>query len=283
VREVDDPEGETPPSKPRPKNALNELDVRSWMKFTKSWFVCNPPPRSKNQVRHPAKFPEALAAEFIRFFTRPGETVLDPFSGTGSTVRASYAEGRRGLGIEISPDFLAISEAHRTDASQEIFLQGDAREAEALSRSAGVERVDYVLTSPPYWDMLRQSRGGVRSAQKERAERGLPTEYAGSEQDLGVITDYEEFLTELVGIFTGLRPLLAPNRYLTVVIQNVRVPGGEVRPLAWDLTRLLSDTYTFKGERIWLQDNKRLGCWGWPSEYVTNVHHHYCLTFKNDR
>jgi len=73
------------------------------------------------------------------------------------------------------------------------------------------------------------------------------------------------------------------QRYLTVVVQNVRVPGGEVKPLAWDLARRLSEWYTFKGERIWVQDNKPLGCWGWPREFVTNVHHHYCLNFKNDR
>jgi hypothetical protein len=32
-----------------------------------------------------------------------------------------------------------------------------------------------------------------------------------------------------------------------------------------------------------VQENKPLGCWGWPTEFVTNVHHHYCLNFKNDR
>lgn len=267
----------------RPRNTLNELDVRAWMRFTKSWFVCNPPPRSRAQVRHPAKFPEELAAEFVRFFTRTGERVLDPFCGTGSTVRAAAAEGRRGLGIELAPEFLEICAAHRTDPESELFLAGDARHAADLCRAAGVEEVDYVFTSPPYWNMLRQSRGGVLSAQKERAGRGLPTEYSGSDADLGTIRDYDGFLDELAGILSGLRDVLRPGRFLTVVIQNVRVPGGEVRPLAWDLTRRLSEAYTFKGERLWLQDNKRLGCWGWPTEYVTNVHHHYCLTFKHDR
>lgn len=272
----------SPPRK-RPRNTLNELDVRAWMRFTKSWFVCNPPPRSRAQVRHPAKFPEELAAEFIRFFTKPGQTVLDPFCGTGSTVRAAAAEGRRGVGIELSPDFLRICEEHRAAPDAELFLPGDSRKAVSICRSAEIRQVDYVLTSPPYWNMLRQSRGGVLSAQKERAGRGLPTDYSGSEADLGTIRDYDAFLDELSAILSGLRELLRPDGFLTVVIQNVRVPGGEVKPLAWDLTRRLSEVYVFKGERLWLQDNKRLGCWGWPTEYVTNVHHHYCLTFKNTR
>src|SRR5262249_18477949 len=111
----------------------------------------------------------------------------------------------------------------------------------------------------------------------------LNTDYGGHERDLGTIADYPVFIDELASIIANLRDVLAPGRYLTVVIQNVRVAGGEVKPLAWDLTRRLSDSFTFKGERIWLQDNKKLGCWGWPSEFVTNVHHHYCLVFKNDK
>jgi hypothetical protein len=131
--------------------------------------------------------------------------------------------------------------------------------------------------------MLRQGRGNVESVHRKRGRAGLKTAYSEHPQDLGNIGDYDEFLRSLAAVLGGLQEVLAPGRYLTVVIQNVRVPGGEVKPLAWDLTRLLSETYTFKGERIWLQENKPLGCWGWPREFVTNVHHHYCLNFKNDR
>src|SRR5262249_21369480 len=126
-------------------------------------------------------------------------------------------------------------------------------------------------------------RGNVRSTHAERRLAGLRTAYTEDPADLGRIADYDRFLEALAGILGGLKPLLAPDRYLTVILQNVRVPSGEVRPLAWDLARALSGTYTFKGERLWLQDNKKLGCWGWPSELVTNVHHHYCLNFKNER
>lgn len=265
------------------RGTLNDLDVREWMRFTKSWFICNPKPRSRSQRYHPAKFPEELVAEFIRYFTKPGEWVLDPFSGVGTTVSTAAALDRSGVGIELSPEFYAISTERAAVAGRETYVQGDARDAARLCRENGVAGVQYVLTSPPYWDMLRQSRGNVRSAQKERSQQGLPTRYSGDHADLGNIDDYEAFLEELTRVLGDLRAILAPGRYLTVVIQNVRVPGGEVRPLAWDLTRRLAELYTFKGERIWLQDNKRLGCWGWPSEFVTNVHHHYCLNFKNDR
>jgi len=262
---------------------LNGLDVRAWMRFTRSWFIHNPPPRSRAELRHPAKFPEAVARSAIEFFTAPGERVLDPFAGTGSAVAAAAAAGREGVGIEISPEFQQIAAARPELSDQDKVLLGDARSALELLREAGKAPVQYVFTSPPYWNMLRQGRGGVESARRKRDRAGLPNEYSELSEDLGNIEDYDDFLEELAALLAGLRAVLERGRYLTVVLQNVRVRSGEVKPLAWDLTRLLAETYTFKGEQIWAQENKPLGCWGWPTEFVTNVHHHYLLHFKHDR
>ncbi len=54
-----------------------------------------------------------------------------------------------------------------------------------------------------------------------------------------------------------------------------------MRPLAWDLTRRLSQTFSFQGERVWCQNSKPLGIWGYPTVFVPNVHHHYCLIFRH--
>ena len=70
---------------------------------------------------------------------------------------------------------------------------------------------------------------------------------------------------------------------MVVVIQNLRAPSGEVLPLAWDLARRISQTWLFQGERIWCQNSKRLGIWGYPSVFVPNYHHHYCLIFRNTK
>ena len=52
------------------KNKLNDLTNKQWLKFQKSWFIHNPPPRKKGALVHPAKFPETMAQEFIEFFTK---------------------------------------------------------------------------------------------------------------------------------------------------------------------------------------------------------------------
>src|SRR5512140_3489836 len=91
-------------------NKLNNLDPKSWLKFQKSWFIHNPPPRKKGVLVHPAKFPETMAQEFIEFFTKQGELVLDPMAGTGSTLVAALRAGRNSVGIELNPKYAKIAE-----------------------------------------------------------------------------------------------------------------------------------------------------------------------------
>ena len=92
-----------------PTNKLNNLDSKTWLKFQKSWFIHNPPPRKKGVLVHPAKFPETMAQEFIEFFTKQGETVLDPMAGTGSTLIAALRSARNSYGIELNPKYAEIA------------------------------------------------------------------------------------------------------------------------------------------------------------------------------
>ncbi|MCS6911383.1 MAG: site-specific DNA-methyltransferase, partial [Anaerolineales bacterium] len=87
------------------RNRLNNLDAKAWLKFQKSWFIHNPPPRRRDVLTHPAKFPETLAQEFIEFFTKKGQTVLDPMMGTGSALVAALRAGRNAVGIELNPKY----------------------------------------------------------------------------------------------------------------------------------------------------------------------------------
>jgi DNA modification methylase len=60
------------------------------------------------QASHEAMFPEELPKRLIRMFTFVGDTVLDPFLGSGTTVKAALELGRNGVGYEIHQDFLGL-------------------------------------------------------------------------------------------------------------------------------------------------------------------------------
>jgi len=268
---------------PRP-NKLNNLDPKAWLKFQKSWFIHNPPPRKKGVLVHPAKFPETMAQEFIEFFTMEGETVLDPMAGTGSTLVAALRCGRNSYGIELNPKYSEIAEQIITDERGQLgtavehlksrIINGDARDAAQFE----IPTIDYVLTSPPYWDMLHSRGAGTQK--RRRSSEDLDVFYSDDPNDVGNLHEYEKFLEELVGIYAGLQPLLKKRAYLTIIVKNVK-KGGVIYPLAWDIGRELGKTYILKDEKIWLQDNQRLAPYGMNSAWVSNTFHHYCLQFRN--
>ena len=271
----------------KPKNTLNDLDAKSWVKSTKSWFVINPRSRSREQLSHPAKYPEELVQRFVTYFTKQDGWVLDPFAGVGSTLVACRESGRNAVGIELNEDFVDIGKAalHAVSGNgSQISLLGDSLNSEHLIADHFGDYVpvfDYVITSPPYWNMLRKSRGGNKSVHKVREEEGLKQYYSESESDLGNIEEYEDYIKGVGKVMSGLKTLLSEKAYLTVVVQNMRDVDGVLKPIAWDLARKLSEDYDLRQEMIWCQDNKKLGCWGYPTTYVSNVHHHYCLVLQN--
>ncbi|OGO35009.1 MAG: hypothetical protein A2W35_17660 [Chloroflexi bacterium RBG_16_57_11] len=271
------------------RNRLNDLDSKSWLKFQKSWFVHNPPPRRKDVIRHPAKFPETLAQEFIEFFTKRGGIVLDPMAGTGSTLVAALRAGRNSYGIELNPAYAEIARQviveeraslgdNAADLSAEIIL-GDAAQIETLAAQADLASIDYVITSPPYWNMLRAP--GAETQKRRRQTAKMDVFYSDHPNDLGNIEDYDEFINHLVSIYAALKPHLRPKAYLTIILKNVK-KGGKIYPLAWDLGRSLSQVYTLKDEKIWCQDDIRLAPYGLGSAWVSNTFHHYCLQFRNE-
>jgi len=58
--------------------------------------------------QHPATFPEQLALDHIYSWSNPGDLVLDPFVGSGTTLKAARLLGRKSIGIEINKDYCDI-------------------------------------------------------------------------------------------------------------------------------------------------------------------------------
>jgi len=71
--------------------------------------------------RHPAPYPVELADRLIRMFSFAGDTVLDPFLGTGSTVIAAARTGRNSIGVEVDPHYFQMASTSITEATQDLF------------------------------------------------------------------------------------------------------------------------------------------------------------------
>ena len=87
-----------------------ELDMES-VKANRSTDIWEIHPETKNQYSgetHPAMFPEELPREIIELYSYPGETILDPFLGSGTTMKVAKELNRNCVGYEINPDYLRI-------------------------------------------------------------------------------------------------------------------------------------------------------------------------------
>ena len=167
-------------------------------------------------------FTEALAASVIGYASQPGELVLDPFAGYGTTLMVAERMGRRAIGIELVPEHLEIAR-RRTSGTARLIL-GDARE---LSRLVD-ESIDLVLTSPPYMPAA------------DHPENPL-TGYATDDGD------YAVYLRELGTIFGQVATMLRPGGQVVVNVANVIATDGTVTPLASDLAGVIDEHVPLMG------------------------------------
>ena len=89
--------GQSPKPQPEIKEKAQRIDLQEWRDlFTGIWNF-----RGARQVGGIAIFPDILPSRLMRMFTYEGDTVLDPFLGSGTTTRVAYELGRNSIGYEI--------------------------------------------------------------------------------------------------------------------------------------------------------------------------------------
>ena len=264
-----------------PRNTLNDLTNREWMVETKSVWFSRPPQRDKLKAQHPATFAESDIIRLIEFFTKPGSRVLDPFLGSGSTLVACARTGRTGVGVELVEHWAEIArqriDAEETPGDQSI-LQGDAR---IVATQLEDESFDFIVTSPPYWSILRKDWD--HKVKAERKSKGLKTRYSDEPDDLGNTESYDDFLAELGKVFAECRRVLKHKRYMCIVVSDFR-HGSKFIAYHSDISRVMESVgFTLEGITILAQDSKNLYPYGIPYAFVSNIHHQYILTFRKNR
>ncbi len=269
----------------KPKFEYNFRKTKPKVHKIPAWYILKPPPRSKDEILHPAKYPEELVEMCLQEFTKERDNIFDPMSGTGSTQLAAMQMNRNGYGTELSPFFARIANrrcAALKDQPELFNAQKNLGKYSILNKDArkvskkDFPPLDYIITSPPYWDMLNM-KGAENQA--KRIKKGLQTNYSDDQNDLGNIENYYDFLDDLVGIYQNNIKLLKPGGHLTVVVKNIKKKGRNY-PFAWDLTERLSEYLEVLPETFWCQDDIRIAPYGYGNTWVSNTFHHYCLHFR---
>lgn len=107
-----------PTQEQREKSKISKPEFNEW--FQQLWTL-----GGASTKKHPAPFPLKLAYRIVRMFSFWGDTVLDPFCGTGTTMAAAMKTGRNSVGIEIDPAYcqMAFNRLHQEQG--DLFMTSD--------------------------------------------------------------------------------------------------------------------------------------------------------------
>jgi DNA modification methylase len=273
---------------PDPRNILNDLNSTEWIPETVSVWnqrgLGAGHPDAVIERQHPAPFSFTDVSRLVRFFTKQGGTVLDPFCGVGSTLKACALEGRKGIGFELNPQYAKLAKQRLTSEvkgistiSEQKIEIGDARQ---LSKRLEPNSVDFVVTSPPYWNILHKED---HKARQERKEHDLDTRYSDDVRDLGNIHNYQNFLDELAKILRDCAVALKAGKYMAVIVSDFRDKSKFVMFHADLAAALAVHGLELRAVNVLYQRHKKVFPYGYPFAFVPNIHHQFILILQKGR
>jgi len=187
------------------------------------------------------RYSEDLVATFLRQYTRPGDVVLDPFAGYGTTLLVAEAMERVPYGVEFDARRARyIRSQLRRPAS---LIHGDSRQL----LSYDLPPFDFAMTSPPYMN---------------REDPQDP--FTNYTIDGG---GYSAYLRDIQAIYRQVQQLMRPDARVVLEVANLKSPAG-VTTLAWDVAQALAPVLRFEGEVVIAWDS-----------YGYGYDHSYCLVF----
>ncbi len=265
-----------PPSR-RPIRRCNRLDGRHWLRNSISvWSDIRKSP-DEARLKHPALFPVQLVERLLETFLPPeGQLVLDPFAGSGSTLVGAARTGASAVGLELSPEFLKLAQQRLSDLTAGAAVELHQASAFDLSKYVVSGTVDLCITSPPYWDILNQRRTADSKAVRH---------YGNLKDDLGTISDYNQFLTALTDVFAGVFAVLRPGAYCCIVVMDLR-KKNRFYPFHSDLAGRLTDVgFVYDDLIIWNRQTEynNLRPLGYPSVFRVNKVHEFILVLQKPR
>ncbi len=196
------------------------------------WATAQTSPAAQRKLRyipesvaHPAKMLPAVAAYAIEYYTQPGDLVLDPMCGIGTTLVEAVHAGRRAVGVEYEPHWAQISAAnldlarHAGINHEAAVIRGDARHLSALLPAQLRGQAALVVTSPPYGPSTHgQVTVGPGIGITKRDHRYGNVLDRGNLANIG----HHRLLSGFTTILAGCAQVLRPGGYVVITVRPWR-------------------------------------------------------------
>lgn len=209
--------GVPPQFNPKPKIHRWHPTSEEYQRFrTTVWDIPNRGTWGVHQSTYRGNWAPQVPRALIETFSKPGDLILDPFLGGGTTLIEAWSLGRHATGFDVSETALSLTRARLAELEQKagresLFglpdvrieaVKGDARKLPKVKTSS----VDFICTHPPYGDALSYSHNNP--------------------QDLSLIKSPEEFLGQLEIAARRFYEVLKPEGFCAIVIGDLRRNGA---------------------------------------------------------
>ncbi len=267
-----------------PANHLNCMDAKQWLKSQLGvWQFYYEARDIRDKQVHPATFPIALARKLIDLFTHRGELVLDPFSGSGTTLVAAQDAGRNAVGFDLQNKYVELAASrlavkYAAAKSSQIAICDDARN---LRKYLEPETVALIATSPPYANLLNRPRKNKSRRNRDNGQLGKVEQYSQDSRDLGTMP-LDTYAKSMGDIFESLLPLLRPKAHCVINVPDMWWENERITIHVSLVEELRRRGYELRNIIIWDRTNlvNAIGIFGWPNNYITmGVTYEYLLDF----
>lgn len=272
------------------KKTFNGLTAHEWTLSSRSVWNDLSSARKGKHLLHGATFPEKLAERVIKMYSREGDSILDPFLGTGTTVISALKNNRFGYGIELTDKYFDLASNEIINSTNLLIEPNYALfhgDCETELDKIDDKTIQLTFTSPPYADLIHKVVEDRTKRHKHSAfveENNATTNiYSDNDLDLGnmPIDVYKEKVTR---IMKKLFIKTKPGGYNIWVVKDFRDIKNKIPYV--DLHSAIAECgskagFVYHDLIIWDQNEQRaLVLLGYPSVFYVNQNHSYLVVLR---
>ncbi len=261
---------------------LNDLDLKNWKELninTDSLWLINERDKSgKHTNVYHGNFIPQIPNQLIRRYTKNGETVLDSFLGSGTTLFECEKLNRSFIGVDINTEIINYVHSQMKNSDKDFFrlIECDTTNTEnfeeKIKNALGElkqESVQFAIMHPPYMDIVK---------------------FTDKKEDLSQIKDLNTFVKTFNKAVGNTISFLDKNRYFAIVVGDI-YKNREVIPLAFCILHNIKQNFKVKLKGIIVKNIEgnrgKLGLGGiWKYRALKSDYfifkHEYILVFKKE-
>lgn len=206
---------------------FNDLDIENWkdcgINTDSLWLISERDKSGKHANIYHGNFVPQIPNQLIRRYTKTGETVFEPFMGSGTTLFECEKLSRNYIGFDINPEIVDFVKSKIDNEESNIIKQCNSLDSTKFE-NVFTKQVQFILMHPPYLDIVK---------------------FTDDENDLSQISNLKEFLRKFKIVCENSLKYLEKNRYFAIVVGDV-YKNSEVIPLGFYCMDMIKRNFKVK-------------------------------------